>query len=193
MSENSFQIRLYGEAPGSIVDGPGIRYGVFCQGCSHNCEDCHNPDSHSYTGGRLVSVDEIVQNIHNAQSTRGVTLSGGEPFDQATAMAELARRLKADGYDVWCYSGYTFEYLFEIANSEPALSNSKIDAKGVKGLLASVDVLVDGPFVKAKKSYDALYRGSTNQRLVDVKKSLSSGKFVEWRQEFERPAIPEAW
>ena len=100
MAKTPTTIRMYGEAPGSIVDGPGIRYGVFCQGCAHNCPGCHNPKSHDYNGGNDRKISDIVANIHAAESTHGVTLSGGEPFDQAPAMAELASQLKAEDYDV---------------------------------------------------------------------------------------------
>lgn len=99
-------LRVYGLVADSIVDGPGLRFGVFVQGCNHGCPGCHNPESHSYSGGSLMSVDDVMARIHAAQLDTGVTISGGEPFDQPAACAELAERLHEEGYDVWVYSGY---------------------------------------------------------------------------------------
>lgn len=183
MANLNTKINLYGTAPGSIVDGPGIRFGVFMQGCSHHCPKCHNPKSQPHVKAVEYTVAEIIEEFENAESCAGVTLSGGEPFEQAEAVAELAQALKDKGLDVWCYSGYLFEDLLAIANGEDAAGASefcnKKHAQGVNKLLHNIDVLVDGEFKNDLKSYDALYRGSTNQRLIDVPKSLENGKVIE--------------
>ena len=168
---------MFGEAPGSIVDGPGIRYGVFVQGCPHNCPGCHNQASHEFGAGKDKNIEEIYNNIKAAPSTQGVTFSGGEPFEQAEAFAELGKLLK--DYNIWCYTGYTYEQL----QNKP----------GADKLLAVIDVLVDGPFVQSKKSLDALYKGSTNQRLIDMNKTREAGHIVLWQDEFVVPSRPASW
>ena len=183
MANLEAKINLYGTAPGSIVDGPGIRFGVFVQGCTHHCPKCHNPKSQPHKGGVPTSVGDIIKEFEEADSCAGVTLSGGEPFEQAEGLAELACALKEKGINVWCYSGYLFEDLIAIANGEDAAGASeycnKNHAQGVNKLLHNLDVLVDGEFQNDLKSYDALYRGSKNQRLIDVPKSLENGKVIE--------------
>ena len=155
----------------SIVDGPGLRFTVFTQGCPHRCPGCHNPGTHDPAGGREVSVAELAAELSGNPLTDGLTLSGGEPFCQAAECAALARIARERGLNVWAYTGYTYERL--LAGEVP-------DALA---LLEQVDVLVDGPFVEAEKSYAALFRGSANQRLIDVPKSLAAGAVVLW----ERP------
>lgn len=183
MADLSKVINIYGTAPGSIVDGPGIRYGVFMQGCSHHCPDCHNPKSQPHSGGRQMTVQQILDEFDAQDSCAGVTLSGGEPFEQAEAVAELAQAFKEKGTNVWVYSGYLFDDLIAIAGGSQAPGASQYcnenHSSGVLKLLKNIDVLVDGPFLKEKKSYDALFRGSTNQRLIDVPKTLESGQIVE--------------
>lgn len=116
MSEN-MDINLYGAVPDSIVDGPGLRYAVFVQGCSHGCPGCHNPESQPREGGTLTTTDAVLAEIRANGLVRDVTLSGGEPFEQAAACAHLARQLKAEGYGVWTYTGYLWEDLARIAES----------------------------------------------------------------------------
>lgn len=161
-------MRIYGLVQDSIVDGPGFRFVCFVQGCPHHCPGCHNPDSHDPTGGREMDVEEVAAQMLSNPLTDGLTLSGGEPFDQAGECAALAARAKESGLNVWAYTGYCYETLLEKENPD------------VLALLAQVDVLVDGPFVEGLKSYDALFRGSTNQRLIDVAKSRASGAVVLW-------------
>lgn len=180
MSNPSKILDIYGIVPDSIVDGPGLRYSIFVQGCSHNCPGCHNPESHAYGCGQKRTVDELLAEIENNKLVEGVTLSGGEPFDQAEASAELARALKAQGYSVWAYSGYLFDKLV----TDPER----------RALLETIDVLVDGPFVQSLQSYELDWRGSSNQRIIDVPKSLAAGEVVLW----EKPStaeypIPENW
>lgn len=164
-------MRIANTVSDSIVDGPGLRFTVFTQGCPHRCPGCHNPDTHDPAGGREAAVEELAEKLLSNPLTDGLTLSGGEPFCQAAECARLAAIAREKGLNVWTYTGYTYERL--ISGEVP----------GAMDLLAQTDVLVDGPFVKAQKSYAALFRGSTNQRLIDVPRSLAAGQVVLW----ERP------
>ena len=158
------QIRIAGYEPESIVDGPGYRFAVFAQGCPHGCPECHNPQTHDAFGGKLVDTQEIIAHLGKNPLVRGVTLSGGEPMLQPQALCEIASAAKERGMSVWCYTGYTLEEL---------LKENRADRMQ---LLHLVDVLVDGPFVAALRSLDLLYCGSSNQRLIAMKKTLESGK-----------------
>ena len=159
-------LRLAGFAGDSIVDGPGIRFTTFCQGCPHHCPGCQNPETWPFEGGFEVTPEEVVEHVKRNPLTRGVTFSGGEPFAQAAAHAELARQLKAAGYEVASYTGYTFEQLLE--EQDPA----KLD------LLQQLDILVDGPFRQEELSLELRFRGSANQRILNVPQSLAQGKAV---------------
>lgn len=159
-------LRLAGFAGDSIVDGPGIRFTTFCQGCPHHCPGCQNPETWPFEGGFEVTPEEVVEHVKRNPLTRGVTFSGGEPFAQAAAHAELARQLKAAGYEVASYTGYTFEQLLE--EQDPA----KLD------LLQQLDILVDGPFRQEELSLELRFRGSANQRILNVPQSLTQGKAV---------------
>ena len=162
-------MRIAGIVQDSIVDGPGFRFALFTQGCSHNCEGCHNPQTHDFNGGTEMTVDEIVKKLLSNPLTDGITFSGGEPFEQASDCAEIAKIARENGLNVWAYTGYTFEQLLE---------KSKTDS-GIARLLELTDVLVDGPFVLSEKSYDVSWRGSRNQRLINVPESLRLQKAVE--------------
>ena len=161
-------MRIANTVSDSIVDGPGLRFTVFTQGCPHHCPGCHNPDTHDPAGGREVSVEELGAELVKNPLTDGLTLSGGEPFCQAADCAALARMAHERGLNVWTYTGYTYERLLEG------------DLPGALELLDQTDVLVDGPFLLAEKSYEALFRGSANQRLIDVKASKAAGHVVLW-------------
>lgn len=161
-------MRIANTVSDSIVDGPGLRFTVFTQGCPHHCPGCHNPDTHDPAGGREVTVEELARRMMANPLTDGLTLSGGEPFLQAEDCAALARLARERGLNVWTYTGYTYERLLEGELPE-ALA-----------LLEQTDVLVDGPFLLSEKSYEALFRGSANQRLIDVKKSRAAGRVVLW-------------
>lgn len=165
----------------SIVDGPGLRYTVFTQGCPHGCPGCHNPETHDGTGGREVSVEDLAQGLQNPLVS-GLTLSGGEPFLQAEDCAKLARLAHKKGLDVWTYTGYTYESL--CATGHP----------GWDALLAATDVLVDGPFRREALSYDALFRGSANQRLIDLNATRQTGAVVLWtrRDPLAHFTVPES-
>lgn len=153
---------LAGFADESIVDGPGLRLTVFCQGCPHHCPGCQNPETWPFEGGMPVPVDEVAARAARDPLVRGVTLSGGEPFAQAEGCAALAALLKARGYEVAAYTGYTFGQLLEGTDAQ-------------KALLGQLDILVDGPFVQAECSLELRFRGSRNQRILDVPKSLAAG------------------
>ena len=165
------QIRLAGVEPESIVDGPGYRLTVFAQGCPHRCAGCHNPQTHDFSGGALRDTEEIIALLGANPLVRGVTLSGGEPMAQAAAMAEIARAARERGMSVWCYTGYTLEEL--LAENDPDRMR----------LLRLSDVLVDGRFVARERSLELLYRGSRNQRLIDVPATLSSGEVRLYKPE----------
>lgn len=162
------KIRMSGVVGESIVDGPGIRYTVFVQGCPHHCEGCHNPGTHDFSAGYEDDTDEILSKILKNPLLDGVTFSGGEPFCQAKPLAELGRKIKEHGLDLIAYTGYTVEHLIRYANEE----------NGYLELLSILDILVDGPFVMSLKSYECLFRGSTNQRLIDVPATLKEGHAV---------------
>ena len=162
-------MRIAGTVQDSIVDGPGFRFVLFTQGCPHHCEGCQNPQTHDPAGGTEISTEEIVGQILSNPLTDGVTFSGGEPFEQAADCAVIARQAREQGLNVWTYTGYTFEQLAEKMKTD----------KGTEELLVLTDVLVDGRFVLAQKSFDVPWRGSRNQRLIDVPQSLAAGRAVE--------------
>jgi len=161
-------LRIADTIQDSIVDGPGFRFVVFTQGCLRHCPECHNPHTWDPAGGKEVSVDSLYKALSSNPLTDGLTLSGGEPYLQASACAELAQRARSGGFNVWCYSGYAFEDILEIGKTDPAF----------KALLEATDVLIDGMFLIEKKSLTLKWRGSQNQRVIDVKKSLDCGEVV---------------
>ena len=159
------EIRLAADLqPDSIVDGEGIRTVIWTQGCPHNCKGCHNPGTHDFNGGFLEDVDEVIEELKKIEGQDGITLSGGDPMCQSEACLEICKAAKELGLNVWCYTGFTYEKI---------LNNPK-----QKALLQYIDVLVDGKFVLEEKSLDIYFRGSRNQRIIDVKKSLEEEKVV---------------
>ncbi|MDR1759801.1 MAG: anaerobic ribonucleoside-triphosphate reductase activating protein [Fibrobacter sp.] len=162
------RLRIAGIIPESIVDGPGIRLTVFVQGCPHRCPHCHNPETHNPEGGYFITLSEILEMIEENPILDGVTFSGGEPFMHAKTLTPLAREIKKRGYHLTIYSGYTYEQILKKAEIEPAFSE----------LLSFADLLVDGPFLFEKRTLDARFKGSENQRLIDVPKTLASGNVV---------------
>ena len=167
------EIRLAGIEPESIVDGPGYRLAVFVQGCPHGCPGCHNPGTHDPAGGYLSDTETIIAQMGKNPLVRGVTLTGGEPMMQAPALCEIAEAAHGKGMSVWCYTGFTLEAL--------AREN---DAARMR-LLGLVDVLVDGPYIARERSLDLLYRGSKNQRLIDMNKTRRAREI--------RLFEPDAW
>ena len=162
-------LNLAGIQTDSIVDGPGIRTTFFCQGCPHHCEGCHNPETWPFEGGTPMDTEALVAIVKSNPLCRGVTFSGGEPFAQAAGFARLAELLKEAGYEVASYSGYTFEQLLRGSEDQ-------------KKLLRAIDILIDGPFLLSEKSLEVPFRGSRNQRILDVPRSLAEGKAVETTQ-----------
>ena len=169
-------LRLAGVMRESIVDGPGIRMTVFGQGCPHHCKGCHNPETHDPNGGYISHPENILKAIDQNPLLQVVTFSGGEPFFQAEAFAELGAEIKKRGLHIMTYSGYTFEQISD------GIEKGKT---GWKELLSVTDILVDGRFIIEERSLDLLFRGSRNQRLIDVHKSLEAGEAVLWNPEEE--------
>ena len=152
----------------SIVDGEGIRTVIWTQGCAHKCPGCHNPGTHSFDDGYLIDIEEVEKMIDNLDGQDGITFSGGDPFYQPKECTILAKYAKKKGLNIWCYTGFTFESLLKMSKN-----NSDI-----YDFLKEIDVLIDGPFLLEKKSLDAIFRGSTNQRIIDVNKSLKNKKVL---------------
>ena len=163
MSETA-TLRVAGLVNDSIVDGPGFRFTVFVQGCPHHCPGCHNPQSHDPNGGEVVTLEEIKARIAKNPMLSGVTFSGGEPFEQSAALAELGRWVREQGLELAVYTGYTFEQL--------------LDRPGARELLDVTDTLIDGRFELSQKSLLLRFKGSRNQRVLDVPGSLAAGQAV---------------
>lgn len=159
-------IKIAGITKNSVVDGPGLRYVIFTQGCYHNCEGCQNPQTHDSNKGTMYDTQDIIEEYMN-ENYDGLTLSGGEPFLQAEACADICFHIKTSDTNIICYTGYTWEKIMDIIK-EGNYSYLK--------LLNNIDYLIDGPFDKSKASLDCLWRGSTNQRIIDVKSSLKENK-----------------
>lgn len=153
----------------SVVDGYGVRTVIWTQGCSHNCPFCQNPSTHSFTDGQDVELDEIFEELKGLKSTQdGITLSGGDPLFQIEPVLEIAKFAKSIDLNVWCYTGFTYDEILDMAKK----NEKYID------FLEYVDVLVDGKFEIEKKNLNLLFRGSSNQRLIDMPKTLKTKKIV---------------
>lgn len=159
-------LKLAGIVGDSITDGPGIRTTVFVQGCPHHCVGCHNPQSHDFKGGYEASTEEVFEKIKKNPLLSGVTFSGGEPFCQPKALAELGEQIQAIGLELAIYTGYTIEQLLEENDSDRMR------------LLKLANTLVDGRFELEQKSLDLKFKGSRNQRVIDVQKSLLNGTVI---------------
>ena len=166
--EETPRLRIAGIEPESFVDGPGIRMTIFTQGCHHNCPGCQNPQTHDFNGGHFIEIDEILEMIEENPLLDGITFSGGDPMDQAAALIPLAREIKERGMNLVIFTGYTYERLMELAHERPDMFE----------LLTFADILIDGPFIMAKRSLEIKFRGSTNQRIIDVQQSLVEGHVV---------------
>ena len=156
-------IRIAGIEAESIVDGPGIRFVLFTQGCEHHCKGCQNPQTWPLIGVTLISKERVAQLVYDSWLASGVTFSGGEPLLQHEELTPLAKELKVHGYNIWCYTGFLWEDVHQLE------------------LMQYLDVLVDGPFVEWAKSYDLKWCGSANQRVIDVQASLKAGEVVLWK------------
>lgn len=162
-------IRIAGTVGESIVDGPGFRFTIFTQGCPHGCPGCHNPHTHDFSSGEVTTTEELLEKINADPLLDGVTFSGGEPFCQAEPLAEIGRAVKEKGMDVIVYTGYLWEYLLENANDENCY----------RKLIDTADFIVDGRFEIDKRSLSLHFRGSSNQRVIDVKQSLLKGEVIQ--------------
>lgn len=154
--------------PDSIVDGEGIRTVIWTQGCPHNCLGCHNPETHDINGGALVDLEEVYEIIDELEGQDGITFSGGDPFMQPKECSLIAKYARSKGYNIWSYTGYTFEQLLTLSEKKPEIFD----------FLKEIDILVDGKFELSKKNYKAIFRGSYNQRIIDVKASLKNRKAI---------------
>lgn len=153
------------------VDGPGLRTSVYCAGCRHRCPGCHNPATWNFAAGTAVSPQEIWEAIVGESPDSNITFSGGDPLYQVEAFTELAKIIKTESdKTIWCYTGFTFEEI--------------VADKRLAQILPWIDVLVDGPFILALRDENALFRGSSNQRLIDVPETLRTGTLAEWRSMF---------
>lgn len=162
---DSSKIRIAGKVDDSIVDGPGIRYTIFFQGCPHHCPGCHNPETHDFNGGHFEEIADIVKEIKKNPLLLGVTISGGEPFSQKEQLLSLVKKIKELNLNIMVYTGYTFEYLINLDSV-------------TKEILSSIDYLVDGPFILKERDLELIFRGSRNQRYIDVKKTLKENKII---------------
>ena len=162
--DKSQKIRVCGIEPESIVDGPGFRYVLFVQGCPHHCHGCHNPESWAFDAGYDMTVNEIFEDICGRPWLRGVTFSGGEPFEQVPALLDLAKNIKGAGLTLMSYSGYTLEEL-----------EARHD-KATDELLEMLDILVDGRYDETLRNLTLVYCGSENQRVIDMKKTRIARK-----------------
>lgn len=164
-------MRIAGTIQDSIVDGPGFRFTVFVQGCHFHCPGCQNAQTHDPAGGAERTVEELISRMRSNPLTDGLTLSGGEPFEQAADCLALARAAHEDGLNVWCWTGYVLEWLLAHGTAEQM------------ALLQEIDVLVDGPFLVEQRTLSLPWRGSSNQRVLSIPESLASGKAILWESE----------
>ncbi len=167
------KLRIAGTIKDSIVDGPGLRYVIFTQGCPHHCPGCHNPQTHDFSGGREADEQKILEEIHSNPILSGVTFSGGEPFCQAEALLPIAKAVKEQKKHLMIYTGYLLEEL------------QKMSDPFVLELLEMADLLVDGPFIIEKRNLTLPYRGSENQRVIDMEKTRKAGEIQCYRSEYD--------
>ena len=164
----SNKIRLSGIAYESLVNGPGMRRVFFSQGCNHNCKGCFNPDTHDFNGGEERDMDELIEDVLKNPMIKGVTFSGGDPMERDEEFSYMAKRFRENGLNVWSFTGYTFEYILDHLD----------DRKGFREFINNIDVLIDGRFEQDKMEDGLRFRGSKNQRIIDVIESLKQNKIV---------------
>lgn len=161
-----YKVRICDVETESIVDGRGLRYSIFMQGCPHHCVGCHNPQTHAYDGGKLVSIEELLKDICKNPLLTGVTFSGGEPFLQAAALSQLGQMIHKQGLTVTTYTGFYYEKLLSLGKEE------------IQKLLDQTDTLVDGPFMIEQKDLSLYFRGSRNQRIIDMNQTRKKGTVI---------------
>ena len=167
----------------SIVDGPGFRFSVYTQGCPHHCPECHNPQTHTFEGGVAVTPVQLLKLAQKSPLHKGITLTGGEPLCQAKALIPFARLAREAGYNIWIYSGYLYEQVFslELPGTEHPPSSLGAQTKVpscAQELLDLCDVLVEGPFLIEQRSLDLKWKGSKNQRVIDLNATRQAGEIV---------------
>ena len=162
------KIRLAGFAYESLVNGPGMRRVYFSQGCKHNCKGCFNPDTHDFNSGKEMDMDELIEDAVDNPFLKGITFSGGDPLERAEEFAYMAKAFKNAGLNIWCYTGYVFEEVLEMMEKD----------KNIRELINNIDVLVDGRFEIDKKDETLKFRGSSNQRLIDIKSSIRENSII---------------
>ena len=162
------KVRLAGIAYETLVNGPGLRRVFFSQGCIHNCKGCFNKETHSFTDGEEMDMDELIKAVQENPMLEGITFSGGDPWEQADKFAYMAKKFKDLGLNIWSYTGSTYEYILENLDKRP----------GWREFINNIDVLVDGKFEEDKKDENLVYRGSANQRIIDVKQSLINNDVI---------------
>ena len=161
-------LRLSGLTHESLVDGPGLRYVIFTQGCPHRCPNCHNPTSWDMDTGKEFTVKEIIRMLKKQKKIQGVTFSGGEPFLQAAELSQVALAAHQLGLDVVTYSGFTYEELIEQGKNDI----------NITALLSASDLLIDGKYIDAKRDSSLPFRGSSNQRIIKIPETQKTGKIV---------------
>ena len=169
MEQNKDYIRLAADLQtDSIVDGPGLRAVLWTQGCAHHCEGCQNPQTWDFNGGGLVPIDMVLSAIDELEYHTGLTFSGGDPMFQPEACNIIADYAKSKGLDIWVYTGFTFEELVALSKKKSIYSE----------FMSKIDVLVDGRFIMEERDLSLLFRGSRNQRLIDMPKTLKTGEIT---------------
>ena len=170
MEQNKEYIRLAADLQtDSIVDGPGLRAVLWTQGCGHHCPGCQNPQTWDFNGGGLVPISMVKDAIDELEYQTGLTISGGDPMFQPEACLEIAKYAKSKGLNIWVYTGFTFEELMKLSKTKPIY----------KEFLKQIDVLVDGKFILEERDLSILFRGSRNQRLIDIPKTFAAKKIIE--------------
>lgn len=164
------EIRIAGIVRESIVDGPGLRFTLFVQGCPHKCPECHNPQTHDFNGGQVISHEKVLNAIFDNPLLSGVTFSGGEPFMQAKSLYLIGKEIKNKGLNLITYTGFLFEDLLKMSENDPYILK----------LIKLNDYIMDGKFELKNKTYDKTFVGSSNQRRIDVKKTIENNyKIIE--------------
>lgn len=161
-------IRIAGMIEESIVDGPGIRYVVFTQGCPHKCFGCHNPSTHDFNKGYIIDTSAIIQKMNMNPLLSGLTISGGEPFLQVEECLDLVKHVNHSSHNIIVYTGYTFEYLVEKSRNDIHLWK----------LLTNIDYLIDGKYIESLRDLSLKYRGSLNQRIINIRKSIEDNQII---------------
>ena len=170
MEQNNEYIRLAADLQtDSIVDGPGLRAVLWTQGCGHHCPGCQNPQTWDFNGGGLVPISMVKEAIDELEYQSGLTISGGDPMFQPEACLEIAKYAKTKGLNIWVYTGFTFEELIKLSKTKPVYME----------FLKQIDVLVDGKFILEERDLSILFRGSRNQRLIDIPKTFAAKKVIE--------------